>query len=118
MPQQHPSFGPVPPEAFRRAINAPAGRAIGILRQFAPSFGVFGSAPNRTFKVKMIREMNSSMCATIEVQADDAEHAEEIALSKAENDAIEWDDNYDGEQTGIFVDGVTEIQEGHSHHAP
>ena len=47
----HPSFGHVPPEAFARAMAAPALKATNILREYVPSFGMSSTANGEALKV-------------------------------------------------------------------
>lgn len=84
----HPSFGAVPPAEFYRAMQAPAGHATEILRQFVPTFGIRGSDPTamlKKFEVSVSRTCELRQHARISVEAQTKDEAEKLI------DAMDWD---------------------------
>lgn len=84
----HPSFGPIPEDEFRAAIEMPSGMAAKVIRKYDPRFGLNKDGQVKTFvvKVEKIIEVRRRDSAEVKVDAVDEDEAREIVQGK------DWDD--------------------------
>jgi hypothetical protein len=102
----HKSFGPVPPDKFKEAVDAPAGKAATILREYAPSLGLGSAdAQSKKYAVVFTRETTSTEKAKTMVEATSEEQARGIAEEMNAGD-LEWHDNGWYEPDEPIIDSV------------
>jgi len=110
-PTGHPSFGRVPPSAFKEAMNAPAIDCHTILRKYVPDFGIAKGdvvGPVRKYRVHVTRSMSGYEEAIISVDAKSQEEATGIVSAMSERD-FNWRDQGDYSPDGGFeVENVEE----------
>lgn len=95
----HPSFGPIPVEEFRKVEKAPYGAATRILRSYDPLFGRI-SGTSKKFKMYVSKRAMRTDTAIVEIEAADEAQARELI------DHMEWDDF-------IWHDGSIDDEDDH-----
>lgn len=92
-------FGPLSPEQFQEAVNAPAGGAAAILRKHDPLWGKLPAEDGVPIKWKVRLRQEVTMCAYLTIEA----VTEEQALALAETEAtakggdLSWDCGGEGD---------------------
>jgi hypothetical protein len=110
MKQLHPSFGPVPPAEFKRAMNAPALVAADIIRKYDPSFGKTDNASEpKKFRVRVRREVSNYERATVEVEAASKEDAETLVEAMPPS-GFDWSYSESGDADTFYVENTEEVE--------
>jgi hypothetical protein len=96
-------FGPLTPEEFQSAVDAPYGRAADILRQHDPMWGKFpGDGEKVKWKVRLYQQV--TMQSVTYVEAATEEEAEALA-AQIDTGALTFDTFIDADD-GEIVDVV------------
>lgn len=97
-------IGPLSPEEWQEAINAPYGGATLILRRHDPAWGL-GDAEKapRKWKLKFTRETTSVAYATVVATSEKEAEAE---AEKIDTDKLDWD--YDDEGYAFLASAEVE----------
>jgi hypothetical protein len=92
-----PITGPVPPEEFRRLVDAPHGEAVKAIRKYDPTYGL---KDGETIKWIVTYEREVTQVGTITVDASSEDEAEKLADEILEND----EERFAWESTDSFAD--------------
>ncbi|MBZ5673731.1 MAG: hypothetical protein LAP61_05735 [Acidobacteriia bacterium] len=107
MSDKHPSFGRVPPDEFRKAMESGVPTASNILRKFEPTFGLPAGTEKKEYKVRFYRTATTEERATEIIEAYSQEEAEALA-NQMDHDNLDWSYSSSGNADESYVESVEE----------
>ena len=106
----HPSFGPVPLDAWREAMRAPAVKTTQIIRKYVPGFRLELAPESECKRYRVRFERNARCIEVAHLTIEAGSEAEAKKLAKSRTDELVWD-YWETDDWSAGEEEVTDIEE-------